>query len=182
MRALDVRVMAKRREKGKIPHAEWSAIRTRHAAGESLASIARDYDCTGPAIRYIINRPPDGEQAVPAAAAQGDGSPAASASASLPPPPPARTVPQASVQEDRRPGVSSIDSDLRWRVSRDIASFLTVFDSFLTTDSPDRFDQLLDATDRLMRAAARMRIEVERTRAAAVAGGVASRPRQEGAD
>ena len=179
--------MAKRREKGKIPHAECSAIRTRHAAGESLASIARDYDCTGPAIRYIINRSPDGEQAASAAASRGDGNSATPASPSPSSPPPVRPVPPVAVPDDRRPddrhaGVSPIDPDLRWRVSRDIASFLTVFDSFLTTDSPDRFDQLLDATDRLMRAAARMHIEVERTRAAALVGGGVSRPRQEGAD
>ena len=184
MRALGVRVMAKRREKGKIPHAEWSAIRMRHAAGESLASIARDYDCTGPAIRYIINRSPDGEQAAPAAAPRGDGNAAAGVFPSQSPsfPSPDRPVPQAVVPDDRRPGAVPIDPELRWRVSRDIASFLTVFDSFLTTDSPDRFDQLLDATDRLMRAAARMRIEVERARAAAAAGGDAFRLHQGGTD
>ena len=187
MRALDVRVMAKRREKGKIPHAEWSAIRTRHAAGESLASIARDYDCTGPAIRYIINRSPDGEQAAPAEAPRVESAPAAPASQPLSPSPssapPARPVPQAAAPapSDRRPGASPIDPDLRWRVSRAIASFLTVFDSFLTTDSPDRFDHLLDATDRLMRAAARMRIEVERARAMAVGDGDAHRHHQGGA-
>jgi len=173
--------MAKRREKGKIPHAEWSAIRTRHAAGESLASIARDYDCTGPAIRYIINRSPDGEQAAPAAAPRVESGPSSPASPSPSSSPPARPVPQAPAPADRRPVASPIDPDLRWRVSRDIASFLTVFDSFLTTDSPDRFDHLLDATDRLMRAAARMRIEVERARATAVGDGDAHRHNQGGA-
>ncbi|MBP2291294.1 hypothetical protein [Azospirillum rugosum] len=151
--------MAKAREKGKIPHGDWSAIRTRHAAGESLASIARDYGCTGPAIRYIINRPTD------APASAGDAQPdAAPAPAATPPAPaPARETAPPSSPPTPAPG---IDPELRWRVSSEIASFLTVFDSFLTSDSPARYDELLAATDRLMRVAARTHIELERARAA----------------
>lgn len=147
--------MAKAREKGKIPHSDWSAIRNRHAAGESLASIARDYGCTGPAIRYIINRPTD----TPAGNgdAQADAAPAAATAA--PPPAPAREAAKPAPA----PG---IDPELRWRVSSEIASFLTEFDSFLTSDSPARYDALLAATDRLMRVAARTHIELERARAA----------------
>src|SRR5690349_2158793 len=40
----------------KIPRSEWTRIAARHAAGEALASIARDYRCTPPAIRYIVRR------------------------------------------------------------------------------------------------------------------------------
>ncbi len=155
--------MAKRREKGKIPHTEWPAIRMRHAAGESLASIARDYGCTGPAIRYIVNRPveADGEAPAPAPKAEvRDGDPSAAEPAR--PPPPAISPGAAA---ERAPEAPGIDPDLRWRVSSEIASFLAVFDSFLTDDSPETYDQLLAATDRLMRVAARTRIELERARA-----------------
>lgn len=155
--------MAKRREKGKIPHQEWPAIRTRYAAGESLASIARDYGCTGPAIRYIVNRPTDADAPVPTVA-----------DAAEPParrPAPAASDVPAPVRPDLigghsgdAPGSAPIDPELRWRVSSEIASFLAVFDSFLTENSPESYDELLGATDRLMRVAARTRIELERAR------------------
>ena len=169
--------MAKRREKGKIPHTEWPEIRTRYAAGESLASIARKYGCTGPAIRYIVNRP-----------TQADGASDVSPPAPLPASP-AADLPETArradeagggsaskietpaVTADRPHGVPSaragtvgIDAELRWRVSSEIASFLTVFDSFLTENSSESYDDLLGATDRLMRVAARIRIELERSR------------------
>src|SRR6185437_13928674 len=64
--------MSNPREKGKIPHSEWPEIHMRYGKGESLASIARDYRCTAPAIRYIVKRrlphgDRDGEQAPSAA-------------------------------------------------------------------------------------------------------------------
>jgi hypothetical protein len=158
--------MAKRREKGKIPHQEWPAIRTRYAAGESLASIARDYGCTGPAIRYIVNRPADADAPVPAVAA-------AEPPARRPAPAPATIASDvpSPVRPDLTGGHSGdapasapIDPELRWRVSSEIASFLAVFDSFLTENSPESYDELLGATDRLMRVAARTRIELERAR------------------
>ncbi|PWC42126.1 hypothetical protein [Azospirillum sp. TSO22-1] len=148
--------MANLREKGKIPHQEWPAIRARYAGGESLASIARDYGCTGPAIRYIVNRP---------AAAADDDRPVPAA------PPPGRAPrpegrPTETPARAEPPAAAGIDPDLRRRVSSEIASFLAVFDSFLTESSPDSYDQLIDATDRLMRVAARTRIELERARTA----------------
>ncbi|WP_448189524.1 hypothetical protein [Azospirillum sp. sgz301742] len=147
--------MAKRREKGKIPHQEWPAIRTRYAAGESLASIARDYGCTGPAIRYIVNRPAEADGLAPAVAEP------------VRHPAPADSDAPAPAREDApmpTPAPAPIDPELRWRVSSEIASFLVVFDSFLTENSAESYDQLLDATDRLMRVAARTRIELERAR------------------
>ncbi|MCG5238783.1 hypothetical protein [Azospirillum doebereinerae] len=170
--------MAKRQEKGKIPHTEWPEIRTRYAAGESLASIARTYGCTGPAIRYIVNRPTQADGA-------SDVTPPAPppASPAVEPPetarradatgggPATKTETPAAAQADRphsvpgdRAGTVSIDADLRWRVSSEIASFLTVFDSFLMESSSESYDDLLGATDRLMRVAARIRIELERSR------------------
>jgi hypothetical protein len=40
---------------GKIPQGEWNVIAARYSKGESLSSIARSYDCTPPAIHYILN-------------------------------------------------------------------------------------------------------------------------------
>lgn len=169
--------MAQRREKGKIPHSEWSAIRTRHAAGESLASIARDYGCTGPAIRYIVNRPSGGtapaspDKALPENR-NGESSDIGRVESNRPPaaaeaaPASARPIPVGG-HRDSGVGASSIPPDLRWRVSSEIASFLAVFDSFLSDNSPETYDELLGATDRLMRVAARTRIELERARATA---------------
>ncbi len=162
--------MANRREKGKIPHQEWPAIRARYAAGETLAGIARDYGCTGPAIRYIVNRPADAEGPVSAATpAEPARSPAPSDSRA----PtgealaPTRSDPlPAAGRSGTAPGAVAIDPELRWRVSSEIASFLAVFDSFLTENSPESYDELLGATDRLMRVAARTRIELERARTA----------------
>ncbi len=168
--------MVKPREKGKIPHTEWPTIRSRHAAGQSLASIARDYGCTGPAIRYIVNRPADADGMVGTAPPPQGGDlsdnnqrPAAEA------PPTDQKARVPTRKDDARPdaagsvseaatAVHGFDAELRWRVSSEIASFLAVFDSFLTDSSPETYDQLLGATDRLMRVAARTRIELERAR------------------
>lgn len=43
-------------KRGKIPQEEWPAIMARYEAGETLASIARSYDCSPPAISYIVSR------------------------------------------------------------------------------------------------------------------------------
>lgn len=171
--------MAKRREKGKIPHTEWPEIRTRYAAGESLASIARNYGCTGPAIRYIVNRPTPADEtsnagpslplpATPGAnlvetAKRADGT-GEGPTTKVAPPIPVPQADQAHGAPGDRAGTISIDTDLRWRVSSEIASFLTVFDSFLMEGSSESYDDLLGATDRLMRVAARIRIELERSR------------------
>ena len=169
--ALGLGNMAKPREKGKIPHQDWPAIRTRYGAGETLASIARDYGCTGPAIRYIVNRPAGADAPVAGTARRAsrslDGRPAERRQAAHEETAPARAE-EAPIPADARPGAapsaSAIDPDLRRRVSSEIASFLAVFDSFLTENSPESCDELLDATDRLMRVAARTRIELERAR------------------
>jgi hypothetical protein len=40
----------------KIPLADWDAVRARFQGGETITSIARSYDCSGPAIHYILGR------------------------------------------------------------------------------------------------------------------------------
>jgi hypothetical protein len=48
--------MEKSSKRGKIPPQDWPSIITRYQAGETLASIARTYDCSPPAISYIVSR------------------------------------------------------------------------------------------------------------------------------
>ena len=58
-----------------------------------------------------------------------------------------------------------IDRALRERVEGDIAVFLTAFDAALAHDTPESRAGLREATDRLLRAGARTRIELERLEA-----------------
>jgi hypothetical protein len=48
--------MEKSGKRGKIPQQDWPSIIKRYEAGETLASIARTYDCSPPAISYILSR------------------------------------------------------------------------------------------------------------------------------
>src|SRR5271155_1211592 len=48
--------MEKSNKRGKIPQSDWPLIMERYEAGETLASIARTYDCSPPAISYVVSR------------------------------------------------------------------------------------------------------------------------------
>src|ERR1700691_3627660 len=48
--------MEKSGKRGKIPQTDWPLIMTRYEGGETLSSIARTYDCSPPAISYIVSR------------------------------------------------------------------------------------------------------------------------------
>jgi hypothetical protein len=48
--------MERSSKRGKIPQHDWPSIIKRYEAGETLASIARTYDCSPPAISYIVSR------------------------------------------------------------------------------------------------------------------------------
>src|SRR5207247_11201740 len=50
------RVMEKSSKRGKIPQSDWPLIMARYEAGETLSSIARTYDCSPPAISYVVSR------------------------------------------------------------------------------------------------------------------------------
>jgi hypothetical protein len=66
----------------------------------------------------------------------------------------------------RREGSGSyIDQELRARVDGDIAVFLAAFDAALLEDTQESRAALREATDRLLRAGARTRIELERLEA-----------------
>ena len=68
--------MEKSGKRGKIPQQDWPSIIKRYEAGETLANIARTYDCSPPAISYILNRSrardSNAERAVPAATASSE--------------------------------------------------------------------------------------------------------------
>ena len=149
--------MSNPREKGKIPHSEWPEIRMRYGNGESLASIARDYRCTAPAIRYIVKRrlssgDGEGEKAQPASSAPHE------AHAHAGPEPAGRK----SVPARPAPRLSGITLEVQKRVTTEISFFLVALDIALTHPTNANLLALHDATDRLMRAAARVRIETER--------------------
>src|SRR5437660_2124274 len=48
--------MERSRKRGKIPQQGWPSIIKKYEAGETLASIARTYGCSPPAISYILSR------------------------------------------------------------------------------------------------------------------------------
>jgi hypothetical protein len=62
-------------------------------------------------------------------------------------------------------GGAFIDVALRQRVQADIAAFLAAFDAALNRDTSETRAELREATDRLLRAGARTRIELERLEA-----------------
>lgn len=133
--------MAKR-QKGKIARSEWEKIARRHQSGESLASIARDYGCTAPAIRYIVNRP---------TLARGNVAPAAEEAPRMP--------------ESRAPArlaAPLIDRDLRARITNDVAFFLVAVENAADPSNAPSVDELRDAVERLLRSASRMLVVVER--------------------
>jgi hypothetical protein len=266
--------MEKSNKRGKIPQADWPLIMARYEAGETLASIARTYDCSPPAISYIVARnrdkpanetppPPALEPqlikahsngssvntaivsveptivaAAPAAAAlpeeasphrggvdrppvmgvansahDGNGEQprpklhlgfgngnghghAAQQPAAQPAPRPFQAPQRANpfdnggqgnrefsaMHEARSPAPlppqmprddgptqkgsgAALDQELRSRIDGDVTAFLAAFDAVLAADTQESRFGLKEATDRLLRAGARTRIELERLEA-----------------
>jgi|SwirhisoilCB3_FD_contig_91_536500_length_881_multi_3_in_0_out_0_1 hypothetical protein len=149
--------------KGKIPHLEWEAIARRHAAGEALTSIARAYGCTAPAIRYIVRR----QGALQIGAPEIHGSEAAARGEAGLSEGAGRGAREAASGAHERDGMRTLSTELRERVGGDIAGFLVAFDAASAHPSALNLDALQTATDRLMRTAARTRIELEHLRDAA---------------
>jgi hypothetical protein len=146
------------REKGKIAHSEWDTIASRHRGGESLASIARSYGCTAPAIRYILGR--QSGSATSGEAAPDTTSPYVSRDGG------AVTSPEAATalpgQGRIAPAQAAFNKEFRARITGDIAVFLEALGTLSDADTVAHREALIDATDRLLRAAARTRIELER--------------------
>jgi len=89
--------MEKSSKRGKIPQSDWPLIMARYEAGETLASIARTYDCSPPAISYVVSRsrarqpgpqiaakPPDGPEPQLIKASVPDGAAAATVKFPMP--------------------------------------------------------------------------------------------------
>jgi hypothetical protein len=161
--------MASTREKGKIPHTEWPKILAKYNGGETIAQIGRDYGCTAPAIRYIIKRSgklKGGADGGRLSVSKGVSSERASrideaieAGGSVRPPGSGQL---AIGRAARAIGKHVLGSELRRRVSSDVASFLVALDQAVIDGSADSIANLQDATDRLMRSTARTRLELER--------------------
>jgi hypothetical protein len=124
--------------KGKISRTEWPSIVERHRAGEPLASIARSYGCTAPAVRYILTRRLPESGNVPLSAAGG------------------------ARRSKRSVSRVVLDADLRERINSTIALFLTAFDGVIVDGTDESLGNLLAAADQLLRAGARTRIEVQK--------------------
>src|SRR5581483_10168616 len=153
--------------------AEWSAIIERYDQGESLASISRSYHCTAPAIRYIVKRVRGALARQPGASTE-----AAVRRKTAGPAPSARPADDAALSQPGRPvaqnhappaGKGAFDIELWDNVSSDIAAFLVAFDNAALELSPPKIEALIRATDRLVRAGARTRMELERLRLSPVA-------------
>jgi transposase-like protein len=136
--------MSNPRLRGKISHTEWPNIARRHDSGESLAAIARSYGCTAPAIRYIVHRMQARSQEVSATR---------------------NTLADTSRPTSPSRGRESVPTESAvWsRINRDIAAFLTAVDTLIVQHSNQNEEALLRATDSLLRASARTRIELERS-------------------
>jgi hypothetical protein len=73
--------------------------------------------------------------------------------------------PVTAIPHQARGGAAFIDRALRQRVDGDISAFLAAFDAALADDTIESRAGLREATDRLLRAGARTRIELERLEA-----------------
>ena len=152
--------MASARTKGKIPHSEWPKILARYSGGETIASIGRDYGCTAPAIRYIVKRSgnlgdrPGRDGSTPPSTERKGWTTASTAGSD-------RDA-RVSTFATRVSGDWMLGAELRRRVTGDVASFLVALDQAMIEGSSESVVELQEATDRLMRSTARIRLELER--------------------
>jgi hypothetical protein len=125
----------RQRIKGKIATSEWPSILQRHQAGEAIAAIARSYQCTPPAIRYILRRRTAGAAGAPAV-----------------------TETPRPENGRREPGFSRT---LIERVNGDVAAFLVAFETTRTAFNARNARELRRAADRLLQCSAHTRIELD---------------------
>ncbi len=143
--------MANVRIRGKIRHEEWPKIVARYRGGETLAEIARSYQCTAPAIRYIVNR--SSVRATKGKRIERDIAPSVAVLAS-------RASSPATSGHSR--AVSELEKTELWsRMNSEIASYLAEMDLLAADDRDASYERLLAATDKLLRATARTRLELE---------------------
>lgn len=154
--------------RGKIPLSDRPTIVARYESGESIASISRSFDCTAPAIRYLIKRTKGSlSRDSDASGRRTPASPALLSTLGI-----ARTGAAAFSRNDLESSVRTIgksrsgnfDRSLRDRISGDIAAFLVALDASTLDLSRLNIETLVEATDRLLQACARMRMELDRLR------------------
>lgn len=152
------------RARGKIRREEWPRISERFHRGETLTEIARSYGCTSPAIRYILGRMVNGN---PSKSTFRGAEPSVLEQDAERGSRVQRTT--AHVQPTGRGGaptggaaMSSAGNEIWSRINNDIATFLAAMDALFAGESDRNYEILLKATDRLLWASARTRLEVER--------------------
>ena len=122
------------------------------------------YQTHGERIAAPVNPPMPDSAAAPDRSRDGtSGAGFSEARAATYPGPVQRT--DADIVPRKDGGGSYIDKELRARVDGDIAAFLAAFDAALVQDTQESRSALREATDRLLRAGARTRIELERLEA-----------------
>jgi hypothetical protein len=126
--------MTGRTRGGKISPAEWPRIQSRYLAGDSLANIARDYGCTVRLIHEMLKEKAE-RGAVGAEA-------------------------RVALHGGAFPGYR-IDEVLRRRVTETMVTFLFSFDHVLKGNTKETTRDLQNATENLLRAAARVRLALE---------------------
>jgi hypothetical protein len=177
----------------KITRDQWNVIASRYAQGESISNIAKTYDCTAPAIHYILkqagragadtSRQPARPAMLPvvpgvngmAARLPSLVSPVRPAAiAEIPRPAPIERRPAAIAEIPwPAPGVKSsalranLDDELRGAAASAIAEFLLNFDAALAEPTRESYQQLRQSAAELMRVAARTTIVVDRVSAEA---------------
>jgi len=150
------------RIRGKIPRDEWPKIASRFQKGETLTEIARSYGCTAPAIRYIVKRSSAGSGKLKMDRERLE------KRTLLPPPMEDRRRTRAEGKEEphfaARGGLlpNAPAREVWSRINSDITMFLAAMDSLSSDDSVSNYEALLAATDRLLWATARTRLELER--------------------
>jgi hypothetical protein len=154
------------RARGKIRRDEWPRISERFHRGETLTEIARSYGCTSPAIRYILGRMVNGSASRTAAfrapeppAFEPDAERGARAQRATAP---AQATGRHGAVPMSGAAVSSASSEIWSRINNDIATFLAAMDALFAGESDRNYESLLKATDRLLWASARTRLELER--------------------
>jgi hypothetical protein len=150
--------LANVRIRGKIRHDEWPKIAERFQKGETLTEIARSYHCTAPAIRYIVQR-------TLSRGGRGMKLDKGERASIVPLPSDRRTANRLRMDADvsrtgRGPDPKAVE--IWGRINNDVAVFLAAVDAVAAEDSEHNFEALLAATDRLLWASARTRLEVER--------------------
>ena len=135
---------------GKIAHGEWAAIVARYQRGESIAQISRDYGCTAPAIRYIIKR-----------------SGRFRTRADPPKPDPARYGHRTAVPPPRSDhiltdaGGGLLDPKVYHLITQDLFRLLAIFDQPYASEAQS-LNAVIEAAERLIVSAARVRVALER--------------------